>query len=429
MNLTLTNNNTQLNIQHHFIESEKFLEDLRDSTTNTASLKQQFSYANIDSSLTLAYHENSQELFNETFPAGHPLLSDEPTGTVPLYAYISSDFKAKEFQLNWFNDAQLSDQHWIYGIEYRSIRTDDVLLQTNYDLYGGGFDYFDGEFKDAAIIQSKLERNILSVYTQVEFQPWQKNYVTIGLRYDNFNDIDNHFSPRLAWVITPSADQSIKFLYGHAFRAPTAAELNLQNTFFLGNPELEPEVVNTYELIWQTKQNLFDISVSYFENHFTDAIIRKYNTNHSLQYLNQNQDPVKGVEFELSHQLTQNTLVRVNASHFITLPDASFRESEQLFSFIVNHQIDRWNINLAASWYDESAMIINNNAPQLETLDDYWLVYAKIHYQFNHVLSAYAQVKNALDDDYLTPPESESLPNGISNRSREVMFGISYTFD
>ena len=52
----------------------------------------------------------------------------------------------------------------------------------------------------------------------------------------------------------PSSNQSFKYLYGQAFRAPNEYELN---TFYFGEAtaSLRPESIDTHELVWERYTN------------------------------------------------------------------------------------------------------------------------------------------------------------------------------
>ena len=73
--------------------------------------------------------------------------------------------------------------------------------------------------------------------------------LTAGVRYDHYSDFGSTINPRLALVWEARHDMTSKLLYGRAFRAPSFAELfAINNPVTLGNPELEPEIINTIEL-------------------------------------------------------------------------------------------------------------------------------------------------------------------------------------
>ena len=95
---------------------------------------------------------------------------------------------------------------------------------------------------------------------------WQ---LTAGIRYDNYSDFGETINPRLALVWSTSNDLTTKFLYGEAFRAPAFAETRaINNTSALGNPDLEPETLKSYELVFDYEVNYsldFVFNTFYYE--------------------------------------------------------------------------------------------------------------------------------------------------------------------
>ena len=55
-------------------------------------------------------------------------------------------------------------------------------------------------------------------------------------------------SPRAALIVVPSPNQSFKYLFGRAFRAPNAYELYYYGTT---PPDLRPESIRTHEVVWE----------------------------------------------------------------------------------------------------------------------------------------------------------------------------------
>lgn len=93
---------------------------------------------------------------------------------------------------------------------------------------------------------------------------WQ---VTYGVRYDDFSDFGTTFNPRLAVVWDTAHNLTTKLLYGSAFRAPSFNELFLQNNpSALGNPALDPETIDTTELVFDYQLN--------FDNHLVFNLYR-----------------------------------------------------------------------------------------------------------------------------------------------------------
>lgn len=179
------------------------------------------------------------------------------------------------------------------------------------------------------------------------------------MRYDHFSDIDGEFSPRLGSVQTLTPNHSIKLLYGKAFRAPTKNELNLlNNPVLLGNTQLKPETVQTWDLIWLGQWSDTSFSLGYFANNFENSIIQEDIGGGTLQFKNVNQDPSKGFEFEISHELNRHWLVRVSYTNFTEIPDSSLAEADQFASLMINYQRNMWNANLIASYFDQRKPLV-----------------------------------------------------------------------
>ena len=88
-----------------------------------------------------------------------------------------------------------------------------------------------------------------AVYVQDEIKLGRWFIVNAGLRYDGYEQFVR-VTPRAALIFLPSSTQSLKYLYGSAFRAPNEYELN---TFYFGERvnTLRPESIDTHELVWE----------------------------------------------------------------------------------------------------------------------------------------------------------------------------------
>ena len=73
--------------------------------------------------------------------------------------------------------------------------------------------------------------------------------LTAGVRYDHYSDFGDTINPRFALVWQTRYELTTKLLYGRAFRAPSFAETRaINNPANLGNPNLDPETIQTLEL-------------------------------------------------------------------------------------------------------------------------------------------------------------------------------------
>jgi len=88
-----------------------------------------------------------------------------------------------------------------------------------------------------------------AVYADDEVKLARWFIVNSGLRFDRYENFTN-VTPRAGLIVTSSATQSFKYLYGRAFRAPNEYELN---SFYFGDSVegLRPETIGTQELVWE----------------------------------------------------------------------------------------------------------------------------------------------------------------------------------
>ena len=198
------------------------------------------------------------------------LLSVDPTGTP-----IDLLFNTKTFDLEAADLKLLGGKH--------------VLT------YGGNFRV--NRF-DITITPGEDGRNEGGGYVQDEFMMSSKFRLVAGARVDKFSSIDGAvFSPRLALVMMPKPDQSIRVTYNRAFRAPSLVNNNLDITvatplplgavnpafgsqiFYVptdanGNSLLNQEQVDAYEVAYTgTIRNRATVTAAYYYTNFTDSIL------------------------------------------------------------------------------------------------------------------------------------------------------------
>ena len=127
---------------------------------------------------------------------------------------------------------------------------------------------------ELSIAPGENSRNEGGAYIQDEYLIHDMFRIVAGARVDKFSSIDKAvFSPRVAFVLKPVNDQSIRISYNRAFRAPSMVNNNLDTTIatplplalvnpafgsaaFLvpttavGNPDLKEESVDAFEIAY-----------------------------------------------------------------------------------------------------------------------------------------------------------------------------------
>jgi outer membrane receptor for ferrienterochelin and colicins len=136
-----------------------------------------------------------------------------------------------------------------------------------------------------------------AIFAQDEITVAKRLSVTAGIRQDWHSASEGSTNVRLAAIIKPIAEASLKVLYGTAFRAPNPYEL-----YYFPNPDgLSPERITTTEVIWeQYAQRRFRMSVSGFLYHAHDLISQVPDplVPGDFIFANIEQAEATGVEFE-----------------------------------------------------------------------------------------------------------------------------------
>lgn len=120
----------------------------------------------------------------------------------------------------------------------------------------------------------------LGFYVQDEWRLAERQRLVLGLRQDGVRGGDSSWNPRAAWVWSPEPGQSLKLMWGTAFRAPNRFERALNQSAGVEAPR--PERLRTLELAWQgpvpglagLAPGLWSWQASLFTSHLVNFIER-----------------------------------------------------------------------------------------------------------------------------------------------------------
>ncbi|MEE4290716.1 MAG: TonB-dependent receptor [Cycloclasticus sp.] len=171
--------------------------------------------------------------------------------------------------------------------------------------------------------------------------------LTAGLRYDHYSDFGSTVNPRLALVWQTNYRLTSKLLYGRSFRAPSFAEqFNINNPVAVGNPDLDPEVIDTYELAFDyaaTNDLKIGFNIFYYQ---MDDIIRFDPTTAN----NTGKQTGHGLEMEVNWKATDKLAVYGNYAYQssedkATSSDAADAPQQQMY-IRANYDLSPiWSIN------------------------------------------------------------------------------------
>ncbi|MDO9042887.1 MAG: TonB-dependent receptor [Desulfocapsaceae bacterium] len=443
IDLAIGHNNTLLSLYHSQINTDDFYTiELLSNGFNAArsqdtllTLEQSWNWhKDLATHLLLGHRETSIMLNNQITPAGALALISDPPSSDPLLTESSLKSKAQYLQLN--NDWTLDKSNSIQcGLEWRNEDETEARAYNNFDLaeltalmngelatpvsYYGNFDHF-------TQIGSEEDRDVLGLYAQYQRPLWQQAELTMGARYDKYSDINGILSPRLAVVQQLTATHTLKLLYGEAFRAPTQAETGLlNNPLQVGNPDLDHETIQTWDLIWMAQWQKMGLNLGWFHNRINNPIAQQI-VNTINTYVNLDEkETSQGLEMEANLQVSPQWLLRATVTRLTELPDSALREADTLGSLMINYEKNAWNFNLVGIYHSEREML-SGNSPLI--LNEYWLLNSKLRYRYNKNWQFFVQAKNLLDEEYQTTAQGNGLVEGIANRGRELGVGVIWKF-
>ena len=437
----ISRHDTQLNFQHHEFQTKRFYEldgisndfNKRNGRFSSVSLKHNFNWLNVDSWLRFSHKETKVRIKAQLIAEGGLAAISTPSSTDALFAIATFD-DYTESHIQWHNSMKVNGRGSVQvGVEYRQVQSPQTVTENNFDvgdLASGVFPIrYYGEMLATTSIQGRSERELSAQYVQYQDVFLKRTHLTLGLRNDDVQSLGSQLTPRIGVVQELNESHSIKLLYGEAFRVPSESELFLENNpVLLGNPNLKPETVKSWDLIWMAQWKKSNLSLGYFESHFTDAIVEKPSELGVPRFENSQQDPIKGLEFEMSQQLDTHWKIRTTYTHISEKPDLSYREAERLFSITTNYHQGKWRTNLVLSYHGEREIAAVDDAGDRLQLDSAWLLWTKLSYDINSKMHGYLQVKNLSNKKDYSPTLGAALTQGVPNRDREVLLGLRWDF-
>jgi iron complex outermembrane receptor protein len=224
--------------------------------------------------------------------------SNQPAGLVYDYDGVFGDWLTAEAQLK----RQFLDRHTvIVGAEIREDLTQHLF---NYDT------------ENTVFIDDHRSGRSFGAFGQVEAVLRPDLLLNAGLRFDHFDTFGETLNPRVGLIYNPWEKTSFKLLYGQAFRAPNDYELYYGSPSYgqVPNPELEPETIQTYELVYEQYllANLrFSASGYYYE--IDDLISQTLQPGTGfLIFENLERVRARGVEFELEGKYAGGLFARAS---------------------------------------------------------------------------------------------------------------------
>ncbi len=261
--------------------------------------------------------------------------------------------------------------------------------------------------------------------------------LTAGIRYDKYSDFGSTINPRIALVWSTSYTLTTKFLYGEAFRAPSFAQTRaINNPLILGNLDLKPEEIESYELAFDYRPNYqLILNTNFFYYNWTDIIQFIPDLNDSTRTAqNAGEQSGYGMEFEVNWSATENLTITSNFSIQSSTDEtndkpASKSPEKQLYVRGNWALPDEWRVNMQANW-----VLDRNRMPddQRSQIDDYLIVDVSVRKMLSKSFELGLTINNAFDEDAREPSPNSApmpfIPNDLPLLGRTILAEVRYSF-
>ncbi|RLA73927.1 MAG: hypothetical protein DRG78_21835 [Epsilonproteobacteria bacterium] len=210
------------------------------------SLLSQISYKN---SLT---QNNQIALF-----AGYTRYAQYAQAAHPSIALINAEYKESSFysQIDLISNS-LENNELLVGAKLESAET----LESS---WSAGPPY---------VSNPDFSRDTISLYLNDKYSISNSFDISAGLRYDDYSDFGDAFSPNFGLLYRVNKQIRLKALYSHAFRAPSWVELT-------SNPNLQAEKSDSIEAGFVFKRNQYHVlRVNFYASQINDMITKPEKT-------------------------------------------------------------------------------------------------------------------------------------------------------
>ncbi|MCP4683339.1 MAG: TonB-dependent receptor [Desulfobacterales bacterium] len=264
---------------------------------------------------------------------------------------------------------------------------------------------------------------------------FSKNWeLTAGVRYDHYSDFGKTINPRIALVWETRYDLTTKLMYGQAFRPPAVTESYVTNNpIVLGNPDLDPETINTFELAldYRPMHNLKAIA-SFFIYDIEGLIDYAPDPAPATSKTAQNLINQRGGGFEL--ELGWEVMPSLTVSSNFTYQNSEDKDTGTVVADAPGMQLylnthwnfmPEWYLNAQYSWIGDRQRAEDDSR---EDIKDNTIMNMTIRRKniTQHIDLAFS-VRNLLNED-IREPTSSDIPNDFPMESRSIYAEMTYHY-
>jgi len=267
-----------------------------------------------------------------------------------------------------------------------------------------------------------------AIYVQDEIKLARRVIINAGLRYDGYEEF-LRVTPRAALIVMLSSTQSLKYLFGRAFRAPNAYELN---TFYFGDQvnNLRPESIDTHELAWERYVNDWlrtSVSTYWYRADQLVTGILDDSTTLGVSFANGGEVRAKGLELEAQMRLKEGSQAlvsyaiqsAVDQETLAGLPNSPRHIAKARIS--VPGPTDRSFVSVEAQYLSSRRTVAGSRVSASATVN------VNVIQPLGRSWKLSGGVRNIFDDQYADPASSQHMQDTITQNGRTARIGLQWT--
>lgn len=411
--------------------------DPRDETITGVDLHKDWSL-HPDLTLGLSFSHLQTELGEATYlpiPKGTDLPGPRPPVAIDLYRQDGSSDRTQRASLKMHWAA--AEHHQLYAdLSYTDAKVTSSYVR-RFEL-GQPSNYGS---PDERYVLDGSQRALSSLTLQDQWQILTDLELTLGARYDHYDDWGSNTSPRIAAVWRLSDAHIFKAQYAEAFRPPTMMEqypgVNAYPSNAIFTP-LKEEHLSTSELAYIFHAANLKLRATLFHTQIRDLIEFYVQPGQPPVWRNRGDLETNGAELELQQDINRDwnwfaNLSYVDAQDHLDIDDKLLGAVDWLANLGINwHSSRRLTHSLAVHYVGEQEgwelqTIVEPPArfPSY-TLVDYTLTLDDFLSVRDLTLSG--GIKNIGDQGYDTAPTPAQYPLGLPHGERTGWLQFDYTF-
>jgi len=345
-------------------------------------------------------------------------------------------------QLNSYADMNLKgenieDHAWMVGIGAQKINTLKNVFGTTIRTQSDGGPvitsdsvvYLEGQY---GFLNGDNDQWIKSAYFQDIYSINGDWDISANVRLDDYSLFKTMYSYRLGSVYRLDDRNIVKAVYGRSYRAPSYVEAfqGVQDGFKNGNPNLKPELIDTYEVAYTYKNQNTILRTNLFYSMMRDVIDGIDNQPSSFvgDYGNNKERNAKGAELEFTRHFGNGSEFMANLSYVRTeyystdyampvlfqSPEISEVLSKGYFLYPLTQQLSfntAWYYSGPKRGYDR------NNDGNAKTYDSTMIIDGTIAYDIDSSSTVTLSAKNMFNEPVIYP-SYQGKHNGIRREGR-----------